>query len=91
MEGLPGCADAAKPARSYVAGVRGLELRYPDTNDIFEMSMITVVGLAENRNSSAETIRVCRLFHCVGPARWRVTTMHSQPDVDRERIRLSVD
>jgi hypothetical protein len=30
-----------------VAGVRGLELRYPDTSHVFEMSMITVVGSAE--------------------------------------------
>jgi hypothetical protein len=32
-----------------LAGVRGLELRYPDTSHIFEMSMITVVGSAETR------------------------------------------
>src|SRR5271166_2617932 len=32
-----------------MAGVRGLELRYPNTSYIFEMSMITVVGSAETR------------------------------------------
>jgi hypothetical protein len=29
--------------------IQGLELRYPDTSHIFEMSMITVVGSAETR------------------------------------------
>jgi hypothetical protein len=29
--------------------IQGLELRYPDTSQIFEMSMITVVGSAETR------------------------------------------
>jgi hypothetical protein len=32
-----------------MAGVRGLELRYPGTSHVFEMSVITVVGSAETR------------------------------------------
>ena len=32
-----------------MAGVRGLELRYPGTSYVFEISVITLVGLAETR------------------------------------------
>jgi hypothetical protein len=50
-----------------LAGVRGLELRYPGTRYVFEMSMITRAGSAEARQHRLFAFELRRQGHAARP------------------------
>jgi hypothetical protein len=54
----------AKSGQAAASRARGLELRYPGTSHVFEMSVITPVGSAETRRRETFRVRAAKRLTC---------------------------
>ena len=69
----------ASPTWPGMAGVRGLELRYPGASHVFEMSVITVVSSAETRQPRLFAFELRRIKNPADPIAFMMTSLLRHP------------